>query len=227
MCDETHNCIPKQDDSNRMVCMPTMVIDVGGAESTSLRLVETNDSVKGDYIALSHRWGDLKPEQRFCTYTDNLANLKQEILYDSLPKSFQDAVRVTRALGVSYLWIDSLCISQERGEKWTQEASKMEDVFSGAYCTIAASSAESSLHGFLGKRAPRECVTIQTSQGPLYLTEAIDDFHSDVEQSVLNKRGWVLQERALSCRTIYFTSTQVYWECGEGVCCETLAQLRK
>ncbi|KAH6953785.1 hypothetical protein BKA56DRAFT_504371 [Ilyonectria sp. MPI-CAGE-AT-0026] len=225
-CDKTHNCITKQGDPNRKAYMPTMVIDVGKAGSASLCLVESEDTVKGNYIALSHRWGDLKPEQRFCTYHDNLANLKKEIPYDSLPKSFQDAVRVTRALGVSYLWIDSLCIIQERGEKWAEEASKMEDVFSGAYCTIAASSAESSLHGFLGKRTPRECVTVQTSQGPLYLAEAIDDFYSDVEQSVLNKRGWVLQERALSPRTIYFTSTQVYWECGEGVCCETLAQLR-
>lgn len=226
MCDKTHNCVRKQDDPNRKVCMPTMVIDVGRAGSTSLCLVETDDTVKGNYIALSHCWGDLKPEERFCTYNDNLANLKKEIRYDSLPRSFQDAVRVTHALGVSYLWIDSLCIIQERGEKWAEEASKMEDVFSGAYCTIAASSAKSSRNGFLRERAPRECVTVQTPQGPLYLAEAIDDFHSDVEQSVLNTRGWVLQERALSCRTIHFTSTQMYWECGECVCCETLAQLR-
>ncbi|KAI8304104.1 hypothetical protein K4K59_012923 [Colletotrichum sp. SAR11_240] len=101
----------------------------------------------------------------------------------------------------------------------------MEDVFSSAYCTIAASSATSSLDGFLLNRAQRASIGIRTPQGTLYLAEAIDDFEAHVEQGVLNTRGWVLQERALSRRTIHFTSTQVYWECGEGVHCETLAEL--
>jgi hypothetical protein len=43
----------------------------------------------------------------------------------------------------------------------------------------------------------------------------------------LNKRGWVLQERALARRTIYFTARQTYWECGCGVRCETLTRLHK
>jgi len=43
----------------------------------------------------------------------------------------------------------------------------------------------------------------------------------------MNKRGWVLQERALACRTIYFTAQQTYWECGGGVRCETLTKMSK
>ncbi|KAJ4865530.1 heterokaryon incompatibility protein (HET) domain-containing protein [Trichoderma breve] len=152
--------------------------------------------------------------------------MKKNIPYRALPKTFQDAVTVTRALGVPYLWIDSLCIIQEDEKDWETEAIRMEEVFSFAYCTIAASRGTSSLSGFLGKRKPRAYAKIQTSGGPLYLAEAIDDFHADVEQSELSKRGWVLQERALSCRTIYFTATQIYWECGQGICCETLVALR-
>lgn len=144
-----------------------------------------------------------------------------------MPKTFQDAVTVTRALGVPYLWIDSLCIIQENEKDWESEATRMEEVFSSAYCTIAASRGTSSLSGFLGKRKPRAYAKIRTSGGPLYLAEAIDDFHTDVEESELSKRGWVLQERALSRRTVYFTSTQIYWECGQGIFCETLAALRK
>ncbi len=60
----------------------------------------------------------------------------------------------------------------------------------------------------------------------IYVCPAIDDFHADVELGPLNSRGWVLQEEALSRRSIYYTSTQVYWECGAGVHCETLARLR-
>lgn len=197
----------------------------GGANPT--RLVETAQGSSGKYLALSHRWGDLSEEQKFCTYDRNIERLKEVIPVNKLPKSFQDAVRVTRALHIRYLWIDSLCIIQDNTEDWDSESKKMEDVFSNAYCTIAASSAKSSLVGFLGPRRPRDTVGIQTPSGPLYLAGFIDDFRAHVEESVLSSRGWVLQERALSRRTIYFTNTQIYWECGRGVFCETLAWLRK
>jgi hypothetical protein len=35
----------------------------------------------------------------------------------------------------------------------------------------------------------------------------------NVDQSPLNRRGWVIQERALSPRTVHFGSKQIYWEC--------------
>lgn len=229
-CDEKHKCMAVQEPLQPPSKLPTRVIDVGGDDGDPIRLVETSQdpAVTGRYVALSHRWGDLSQDQRFCTYADNIAQRKERIEYDELPASFRDAVRVARALGVRFLWIDSLCIIQEDPEDWAAEAGRMEQVFSHAYCTIAASSAESSLAGFLGGRRPRDAIMLPTPEGsPLYLGEDIDDFRADVENSVLSSRGWVLQERALSRRTIYFTSTQVYWECGNGVVCETLAQLRK
>ncbi len=62
---------------------------------------------------------------------------------------------------------------------------------------------------------------------PYYVCEVIDDFRLHVDQSELNRRGWVLQERVLSRRTIYFTATQSYWECGGGVWCETMTKMKK
>lgn len=213
--------------SQRPGYIPTRVIDVGTEKNPSMRLIETTKDVHGDYIAFSHCWGILTKEERFCTHRNNVTDLKKSIPYDRLPRNFQDAVQVTRALGLSYLWIDSLCIVQDDKDDWEREAGRMEDVFSSAYCTIAASSAKSSLTGFLHEREPRASATVQTSKGPLYLAEAIDDFQADVEKSVLNTRGWVLQERALSRRIIHFSSNQIYWECGKGIFCETLAQPRR
>lgn len=228
LCDTTHNCNSVQKHKGHVDSMPTRVLHVGTVENPCLRLVETGDSIKNKYIALSHCWGKLSKEQKFVTSADNLDNRKGDIPFDEMPKNFQDAVRATRSLGVTYLWIDSLCIIQEDEADWEVESAKMEEVFSSAYCTIAASSAQSSLEGFLGDRAPRAYVTVHPKQGGvLYLAEAIDDFQGHVEQSVLNSRGWVLQERALSRRTLHFTSIQVYWECGQGIYCETLAQLLK
>jgi hypothetical protein len=208
--------------------MPTRLIDVGTADAPSLSLVETaEENIKERYVALSHCWGKLSKDERFCTYVDNIEELKKHIPFNRLPQTFKDAVTATRAFNIRYLWIDSLCIIQEDAQDWKLEAGRMEDVFTSAYCTIAASSSTSSLGGFLSKRKDRSVIGINTKKGPLYLAEAIDNFQRDVEEGVLNTRGWVFQERALSRRTIHFTSNQVYWECGHGVHCETLAHLRK
>ncbi|KAL2277522.1 hypothetical protein FJTKL_15438 [Diaporthe vaccinii] len=225
-CDLRHGCMKPQEDSKSRTESPTRLIDVGTDGNEPIRLLETNQEQQYRYIALSHCWGQMSDDQRFCTYESNLEQRMANIPYDRMPPTFRDAVRVTRALGVRYLWIDSLCIIQKNAADWRTESGKMEDVFNNAYCTIAASSASSSLEGFLGPRPPRDTIRLATSSGPFYLAEAIDDFATDVEKSILSSRGWVFQERALSRRTIFFTSTQVYWECGDGVICESLAQLR-
>jgi len=147
-----------------------------------------------------------------------------------LPQTFQDAIKVTRELGQRHLWIDSLCIIQGQGGDWETEAKKMETVFRNAYCTIAATSAEDSTKGFLNRleESNLQYVTVpKSSHGKVYVCKSIDDFPGDVEEGVLNKRAWVLQERALSRRTIHFTKRQTYWECGGGVRCETLTYMRK
>ncbi|KAF4912761.1 hypothetical protein CGCVW01_v011038 [Colletotrichum viniferum] len=140
---------------------------------------------------------------------------------------------MTRSLGVRYLWIDSLCILQkteegndvEHKEDWERESQNMGKVFSAAYFTIAASCANHRFDGFLKERSPRAFVTFAAKDGATFhACDIIDNFDYDVEQGPLNKRGWVLQERALSRRTIHFTETQTYWECGEGIRCETFTR---
>ncbi|KAF6818651.1 heterokaryon incompatibility protein [Colletotrichum plurivorum] len=80
--------------------------------------------------------------------------LQQYIDFDRLPKTFQDAITVTRGLGIDYIWIDTLCIIQGDKDDWENESTKMEEVFSAAYCTISAAAAKSSLDGFLSDRSP-------------------------------------------------------------------------
>ena len=58
-----------------------------------------------------------------------------------------------------------------------------------------------------------EALYIEPSQNDLWL-------HS-VEASPLNRRAWVLQERLLSPRTVYYTKTQLFWECRESKACES------
>ena len=178
-----------------------------------------------DYVAFSHCWG----KSAMFTTMNTVDSLRERIDLDTLPLSFQDAITVTRGLKIRYLWIDSLCIIQDNKDDWDREAARMQHVFSNATCVIAASSASSSSEGFLRLERPtRPSVTMRSPSGALlYVCKSIDNFHRDVEDAVLNKRGWVLQERALARRSIHFTSTQVYMECGKGVHCETLTKLVK
>ncbi|KAH6665936.1 hypothetical protein B0J14DRAFT_660071 [Halenospora varia] len=222
VCDENHKqCRP------RTGFLPTRIIDVGhDTTDASIKLCTTIGAQVEKYAALSHCWGAQTTWQHHSLSTSNIKALHHKINFGRLPKTFQDAITVTRALGIRYLWIDSLCIIQDSKSDWAAEATLMEDVFSSACCTIAASSANSS-DGFLGSRSTRNFVTIPTaSDGPYYICDTIDDFRTDVEEGLLNRRGWVLQERALSPRTIHFTSNQAYWECGEGIRSETLSKLR-
>lgn len=142
---------------------------------------------------------------------------------------FQDAIVTTRELGLEYLWIDSICIIQGPGGDFDREAKRMEDVFSSAFCVIAASSARGQNDSFLNRKVEyHECLSFE-EQGmpPIYASRFIDDFNTDVLQAPLSQRGWVLQERVLARRTFYFTNRQTYWECGRGVRCETLTKMDK
>ncbi|KAF4825353.1 Serine/threonine-protein kinase Nek7 [Colletotrichum tropicale] len=221
VCDGEHN---HQFDSHTK--LPTRILDLGTAEKPLLCLRDGVGLGVAPYVALSHCWGT---GNRFITLKSNLEEHKKHIGLDLLPETFKDAVRITRALSYRFLWIDSLCIVQDDLEDWENEAASMEQVFSSANVTIAASSSPSSEEGFLSvKRDQTASVTVRTpSNGTGFICKSIDTFHRDVESSVLNNRGWVFQERALSRRTIHFTSSQVYWECGSGIHCESLMKLTK
>jgi hypothetical protein len=223
-CDQNHACQPKSE-----TLLPTRVLDVGENQSNSLRLVSLTRGhrISGKYLALSHRWGSPTIHKMFQTLTSNLETFKEGIEVRSLPRTFRQAVEITRSLRVQYLWIDSLCIVQDDPEDWDHESKLMEQVFSSAYITIAATCSNGTNDGFLKERPERICIKMIKGDAFYFVCEAIDNFVIDVEQAELNKRGWVLQERALSRRTIHFTDKQCYWECGGGVRCETLTKMKK
>ncbi len=226
VCDDSkaHDCHPTLEGP-----LPSRVLDVGTADEVGpLRLHCRRPGETGRYLALSHRWGDPRVHRPFFTQRSNFEQFQDSINFDELPKMFQDAVEVTRRLAVRFLWIDTLCIIQDDAEDWETQSKMMEEIFNSAYCSIAASCARGSSDAFIVPRPQRKTVALKQKSGDtLYICEAIDNFRNDVEESELSQRGWVLQERALSHRTIYFTRNQVYWECGSGVHCETLTKMHK
>ncbi|RYP70687.1 hypothetical protein DL771_005291 [Monosporascus sp. 5C6A] len=81
----------------------------------------------------------------------NIASHTRSVAIE-MPRTFQDAIRVTRHLRIPYLWINSLCTVQDDRDDWAREAARMADYYTGAEIVIAASSSAGCTDGFLGPR---------------------------------------------------------------------------
>jgi hypothetical protein len=66
----------------------------------------------------------------------------------------------------------------------------MQDVYSGAYCTIAATLAVNSKAGFLDRSVCSDYIYIQDALGrQFYICTEVDNFDNDVENALLSKRA--------------------------------------
>jgi hypothetical protein len=96
-----------------MSWFPTHFLDLGETQhnSESIRLVHTAEhKTNGPYMALSHRWDEAEFLQPTEASIDRLCSAFPVL---EPPRTFQEAITVSRALQVGYLWIDSLCIRQD------------------------------------------------------------------------------------------------------------------
>ncbi|KAI1085981.1 HET-domain-containing protein [Rostrohypoxylon terebratum] len=127
--------------------LPTRVIDIGPIDGSEAPRILNTEGKRGAYIALSHRWGKARMLR---TEKSNISAFQKCLPVDQLPKTFRDAIAVTRCLAERYLWIDSLCIVQDDRDDWEKEAKNMGTVFERAICTIAAVDAVDDITGLDG-----------------------------------------------------------------------------
>ena len=206
---------------------PTRLLDVGPQKQQFIRLVLSKDleeSVEATYATLSYCWGATNEAAR--TTKENLKNRLESIQVESLPQTLQDAIAVTRALGIQYLWIDALCIIQGENGDWEKELLDMGDIYGQSLLTIAASSASSSNVGFLCRKNGAYWPVHNhhlfdshaTGDDPEVVTfRPFLPTWEDLDESLpLSNRGWVLQERMLASRTLSWTDEGIFWLCGKG-----------
>ena len=156
-----------------------------------------------------------------------------------MPKTFREAIMLTRNLGQRYLWIDSMCIMQPTKmdkDDWSREGARMGEYYSKSLLNFAASAGLDNTEGLLHARAGS-----QFEVKPFPLFEKVvhrdwDEFSKimkrdpnwlpimqpkpaswlhHVQESPLSSRAWVLQERLLVPRTLHCTLQGFFWECSE------------
>jgi hypothetical protein len=179
------------------------------------------------YTTLSHCWGPNTSKPRMMTTKLTEAMYMQSIPTDELPRTFRDAIRITRLLQVRYLWIDSLCIVQDDTADWQVEAGNMSSVFQGSYLTIAATSSSDSYGGCIFNfRRKGEYKRVHTvgampeftrdtppSSASVMFLQNEKRLYDYLKKSPLSERAWVLQEAVLSPRILHCANDQFYWQC--------------
>ncbi|RYP37982.1 hypothetical protein DL767_002710 [Monosporascus sp. MG133] len=167
------------------------------------------------YAALSYCWGG---EQVHKTTTENLPRYSLNVQWENLPKTIQDAVKVTAALGIEYLWVDSICIVQDDGDDKAREIAHMPSIYNGATVTIVAATAKAAKDGFLHDRDPHTLMGGAFSLpfrcpdgriGSVYLSK-IGNLEFDEH---IDTRAWTLQEAYLSTRLLRFGNKQCSLTC--------------
>jgi hypothetical protein len=206
--------------------LPTRLIEISvNSQQRKARLVESEHIPPNtEYLSLSHCWGG---QSIFSLQLSNIDELRKDIPIFELPRTFQDAFEVTTQLGYSYLWIDSLCIIQDRPTDWAREADRMGDVYENALLNIAATAFSSSKSSLFVPKSKLFTASVNMQLGDHHLIGTFDlvqetAWTSRVDSAPLNKRAWVMQERFISPRKLHFGRDQLLWECHELQACEML-----
>jgi len=208
--------------------VPTRLLDLGTGKAGGIQLIETSSlSFCPEYVALSYCWGGpSEGAQQLRTTPSTLQQHYQQLPSDGITNVIKDAIHVTRALSVRYLWIDALCIIQGDDQDWARESQLMGLVYSNSYVTICSLASANCLEGFLHRSNPIQ-VPFQSSIRPgiagvisLRRQPNLDDYnyreidHSfrgfDLLLSTWFGRAWTYQESELSRRKILFGRSRVH-----------------
>ncbi|KAK3400644.1 heterokaryon incompatibility protein-domain-containing protein [Sordaria brevicollis] len=206
---------------------PARFIDVGSVGSLTAKIRETTkmDLRELKYTTLSHCWGKSVPARLLL---DNYDSRLKGFTLDELPRTFHEAILVTRKLNIRFLWIDSLCIVQDSLDDWAAESAKMQFVYQNTYLNLAAAVSPNPSGGLFFPRCPLSFVPWAISlSGSQILQGSLVDLLEEKQRFILDTRGWTLQEQILAPRTVMFGKNELYWECRMGYARECFPDLLK
>lgn len=182
-----------------------MVIDV---ERGCIKLVDATPGFR--YIALSYVWGQPKEGVDLLATMANITDLKRpgSLSQATLPATIWDSMTVCTALQVPHLWVDRLCIIQDKGE--ANKAHKMaqikamDQIYSLAALTICASGSPDPHHGLCGMHdMPRTFGQGHAKVGNIDIFVRLPS-EWEWRSQAWWKRAWTYQELRLSPRALLF-----------------------
>ncbi|PBK93271.1 HET-domain-containing protein [Armillaria gallica] len=190
--------------------LPTRVID---CKDNPPRLFVSPQGIEDKYVALSYVWGC--KEQPHCTTRQNLDSYVEGIPLEYIPTTIMDALKVTRTLGLRYLWVDAFCIMQDSKDDKAREIKQIRRIFRNAYLTIVAASADTVYDGFLHERLPPEppatILPFHCPEGVLGTMQLRLRKYGPVNP--IDERAWCLEEHMLSPRRLIYSSHTLQYEC--------------
>lgn len=180
------------------------------------------------YTALSYCWGSPQDAiSQLKTTAASMAQRQAAITGHEMTKVLRDAVAVTRALSISYIWVDSLCILQDDISDWELQCVDMCKIYGNARVTLCAASSTSCHEGFLRQRGNRIRMPFQSAKRPTitgsyYIQfhyaddsnyQIFDDLCNDWTLCRWHRRGWAFQEGVSSTRKLVFGNANIHFIC--------------
>ncbi|KAH8898658.1 HET-domain-containing protein [Thozetella sp. PMI_491] len=203
---------------------PRRLLRLGPAELV-VHLFETEELAGcSEYACLSYCWGPDTADV-LKTTSSNIQAHYDGVQVEKLPKTIVDAIKVCRELGISNLWVDSLCIIQNDPHDFAAEGSKMGAIYSGSHLTIYAKAPSSCKQGFLGPQSLGITQWLAPGSAPngmRFYIRPEEEIGADTAESglALDSRGWCLQESILSKRQLIYYGTEMGWSCNCRRICE-------
>jgi len=171
-----------------------------------------------NYAALSYVWGPPHLVQlqlhQMNVETMSKPNALSK-LWDQVPTTIKDAIRVCIEFGIQYLWVDALCLIQDAPDL-PRHLDKMTEIYDAAVMTIVAACADSSWTGLSGVSIARPMAQHRVSFGSMALIEPLPPLGSDLENARWTQRGWTFQEHIFSKRCLIFLENRVVFQCSNG-----------
>ena len=186
--------------------LPTRVLDVGSRVDPFLVVPKRKQA---RYATLSYSVGQFNILK---TTTETIDEYKTCIPMVKLPQTVRDAVELTRALGLRYLWVDSLCIDQSSLADWELELSSMAEIYRCSTITIAATASNNAGAGCQPVRNKLPLVACRPAPGITIVPEYRRDKWI-FQKGALEARAWTFQEVQLSQRVLRCGGEELVWQC--------------
>ncbi|KAJ4044312.1 hypothetical protein NW756_004644 [Fusarium oxysporum] len=170
------------------------------------RLVEDPVAMQSSsYTALSYTWGRQKAVDNLMLLTTNKAAREQGMGLPGSLEVYKQAFEITKALGEEFIWIDSLCIMQDKeSDRKVNFENDVQLVYQNARVTICAIFGEPTMDPLQQRQVPSTAQQVKVADNKYCIAKrlgfpAIDIGTENREgRPFWATRGWTFQERVLA-----------------------------